>query len=185
MPYVDNAGVRIHYEVEGHGPTLVLQHGFTDSLLTWYEYGYVDALARDHQVILIDARGHVRHVQFGEGDYDKTEAAIRALLRDAGAKLGGDARPDRTFDPATRATPETYLGLARAEAYIVPPAAGTTTYVPAAPDRIPANQFSLGGTWTLSQESARAGAMVASARAPVFRRACRPNMTATSARSSA
>jgi hypothetical protein len=100
----------------------------------------------------------VRHVQFGEGDYDKTEAAIRTLLRDAGARLGGDARPDRTFDPASRATPETYLGLARAQAYVVPPASGTKSYVPAAPDRIPANGFTLGGTWTLSQESARAGA---------------------------
>jgi len=107
---------------------------------------------------LIDARGHVRHVQFGEGDYDKTEAAIRTLLRDAGTtRLGGESRPDRTFDPAAQATPETYLGLARAQAYVVPPAAGTTTYVPAAPDRIPANRFTLGGTWMLSREAARAG----------------------------
>ena len=33
---------------------------------------------------LIDARGHLRYAHFGEGDYDKTEAAIRALLREAG-----------------------------------------------------------------------------------------------------
>jgi thiol-disulfide isomerase/thioredoxin len=126
-----------------------------NKLATWDAYGNQYWPAE----YLIDARGHVRHVQFGEGDYDKTEAAIRTLLRDAGAaRLGGDARPDRTFDPATRATPETYLGLARAEAYVVPPTPGTTTYVPAAPDRVPANRFSLGGTWTLSQESARAGA---------------------------
>jgi pimeloyl-ACP methyl ester carboxylesterase len=58
MPYADNDGVRIHYRLEGGGPPLVLQHGFTDSLETWYELGYVDALKREHQLILIDARGH-------------------------------------------------------------------------------------------------------------------------------
>jgi pimeloyl-ACP methyl ester carboxylesterase len=32
MPYASNAGVRIHYEFEGSGEPLVLQHGFTSSL---------------------------------------------------------------------------------------------------------------------------------------------------------
>ncbi len=35
MPYVENAGVRIHYHVEGDGPPLVLQHGLTSSLKNW------------------------------------------------------------------------------------------------------------------------------------------------------
>jgi pimeloyl-ACP methyl ester carboxylesterase len=60
LPYADNQGVRIHYRVEGEGPPLVLQHGFTDSLQTWYELGYVDALKPDFQMILVDARGHGR-----------------------------------------------------------------------------------------------------------------------------
>ena len=34
---------------------------------------------------LIDATGHVRHTQFGEGDYEQDEAAVRELLYDAGA----------------------------------------------------------------------------------------------------
>jgi pimeloyl-ACP methyl ester carboxylesterase len=58
MPYADNAGVRIHYQVEGEGPALVLQHGFTESLVDWYESGYVEALRPDYRLILIDARGH-------------------------------------------------------------------------------------------------------------------------------
>jgi pimeloyl-ACP methyl ester carboxylesterase len=58
MPYADNQGVRIHYEVEGSGPPLVIQHGFTDSIQTWYELGYVDALKPDNRLILVDARGH-------------------------------------------------------------------------------------------------------------------------------
>ena len=58
MPYVDNRGVRIHYQVEGKGPPLVLQHGFTQSLEGWYRCGYVDALKPKYRVVLIDARGH-------------------------------------------------------------------------------------------------------------------------------
>jgi pimeloyl-ACP methyl ester carboxylesterase len=36
----------------------VLQHGFTESLVDWYECGYVEALRSDYRLILIDARGH-------------------------------------------------------------------------------------------------------------------------------
>jgi pimeloyl-ACP methyl ester carboxylesterase len=58
MPYADNGNVRIHYQVEGEGPALVLQHGFTESVVDWYEAGYVEALRPDYRLILIDARGH-------------------------------------------------------------------------------------------------------------------------------
>ena len=58
MPYADNDGIRIHYQVEGEGPPLVLQHGFSESVVDWYEVGYVDALRSDYRLILIDARGH-------------------------------------------------------------------------------------------------------------------------------
>jgi pimeloyl-ACP methyl ester carboxylesterase len=58
MPYANNQGIRIHYEVEGTGAPLILQHGFTDSLETWYEHGYVGTLKRDYRLILVDARGH-------------------------------------------------------------------------------------------------------------------------------
>jgi len=58
MPFIDNAGIRIHYETEGAGPPLVLHHGVTDSLQTWYERGYVRALEPANRLILIDARGH-------------------------------------------------------------------------------------------------------------------------------
>jgi pimeloyl-ACP methyl ester carboxylesterase len=63
MPYANNNGVRIHYHMEGEGSPLVIQHGFTDSMKTWYELGYVDMLKDSHRLILVDARGH--------GDSDK------------------------------------------------------------------------------------------------------------------
>jgi pimeloyl-ACP methyl ester carboxylesterase len=58
MAFANNKGIRIHYEVEGDGPPLVIQHGYSDSIETWYELGYVDALKGTHRLILVDARGH-------------------------------------------------------------------------------------------------------------------------------
>ena len=58
MPYVDSSGVKIHYHVEGNGPPLVMQHGLTSSLETWYAYGFVEELQKDYRLILVDARGH-------------------------------------------------------------------------------------------------------------------------------
>ncbi len=58
MPYASNQGVRIHYEVEGNGPPLVLQHGLYRSLRDLRECGYVEGLKDDYRLILVDARGH-------------------------------------------------------------------------------------------------------------------------------
>lgn len=60
MPYVVSSGVRIHYQVEGKGTPLVLQHGFSQSIEDWYEFGYVAALKDQHRLVLIDGRGHGR-----------------------------------------------------------------------------------------------------------------------------
>ena len=50
---------------------------------------------------LIDANGHVRYAHFGEGDYDKTEAAIRALLVEAGRDgRAPTPSPIETYDPS-------------------------------------------------------------------------------------
>lgn len=58
MPYANNQGVRIHYQVTGDGSPLVLQHGFNASVEDWYEFGYVEKLNQEHRLILVDARGH-------------------------------------------------------------------------------------------------------------------------------
>src|SRR4051812_17951565 len=63
MPYVTVGNLRNHYEVEGAGDPLVLLHGISDSLASWYDFGYVEALAPDYQLILVDLLGH--------GDSDK------------------------------------------------------------------------------------------------------------------
>jgi pimeloyl-ACP methyl ester carboxylesterase len=44
MPFATNAGTRIHYEIDGSGPPLVLHHGSFASGADWRDLGYVDAL---------------------------------------------------------------------------------------------------------------------------------------------
>jgi cytochrome c biogenesis protein CcdA/thiol-disulfide isomerase/thioredoxin len=104
---------------------------------------------------LVDARGQVRHVHFGEGEYDRTEAAIRALLREAGRRdPGAMAKPRDVEHPTFEATPETYLGRARAERFDPPPIAGTKTYAP--PGELDTSHFALSGTWRVDDVAATA-----------------------------
>ena len=60
MPYANNNGVKIYYEVEGEGPPLVLAHGTSGTLNQWRTRGYADVLKRDFKLVLFDARGHGR-----------------------------------------------------------------------------------------------------------------------------
>ncbi len=54
-------GIMLNYYRAGEGPSLVLLHGVTDNGMCWVPAA--DVLAADHDVILVDARGH--------GDSDK------------------------------------------------------------------------------------------------------------------
>ena len=58
MSFVNNKGVRIHYQVIGNGVPVVMQHGFFLSVEDWYEFEYVKNLSQDCKLILVDARGH-------------------------------------------------------------------------------------------------------------------------------
>lgn len=81
MPYADNEGVRIYYEIEGHGKAaLMLAHGGTGSLKDWRKHGYTDAFKGEFQLILFDARGH--------GQSDRPfKASISAMADDVIAVL--------------------------------------------------------------------------------------------------
>src|SRR6266852_622557 len=56
MPRVGVNGVSLYYEVTGHGPPLVLAHGFACGLRMWDPQ--VKALARSWRVVAYDVRGH-------------------------------------------------------------------------------------------------------------------------------
>jgi cytochrome c biogenesis protein CcdA/thiol-disulfide isomerase/thioredoxin len=106
---------------------------------------------------LIDARGQVRDAHFGEGEYDRTEMNIRALLEEAGHRNpGAMADPKGAVHPTRLATPETYLGLARAQRFDPPPLPGTHTYAP--PAKLATSHFALAGTWEESTVAATARA---------------------------
>jgi pimeloyl-ACP methyl ester carboxylesterase len=57
MPYATNKGVRIYYEVEGQGPSIVFIPGFLGTLDDWRDSGYDEALREDYRLILVDPRG--------------------------------------------------------------------------------------------------------------------------------
>ena len=87
MPYARNGDVRIHYIIEGTGPPLVLQHGFTGSWRDWETFGFVAALQDDYQLIMLDARGHgASDTPHDPASYGLTAAAedIVAVLDDLG-----------------------------------------------------------------------------------------------------
>jgi pimeloyl-ACP methyl ester carboxylesterase len=92
MPRVVNDSVSISYRVEGAGPPLILQHGFTDSSETWYEMGYVGALKSNYRLILIDSRGHGQsdkpHVPSAYTP-EKFASDIVAVLDDLGTRTVG------------------------------------------------------------------------------------------------
>jgi thiol-disulfide isomerase/thioredoxin len=108
---------------------------------------------------LIDASGHVRHVDFGEGEYSQTETFIRQLLVAAHPTVSLPPRtdvPDRT--PQYQITPESYLGYQYNEPYLDGEAVQQDTmadYSP--PTDLAQNTFAFGGQWNVGSEGAVAG----------------------------
>jgi pimeloyl-ACP methyl ester carboxylesterase len=75
MPYANQNSVRIHYEVEGAGPPLLLYHGFSGSLDDWRDAGWVASLQQSYRLILVDGRGH------GGSDKPRSQAAYTLAQR--------------------------------------------------------------------------------------------------------
>jgi cytochrome c biogenesis protein CcdA/thiol-disulfide isomerase/thioredoxin len=105
---------------------------------------------------LIDAKGHVRYAAAGEGDYSHTETAIRALLAEAGKGVGGMSHPKDVVTPSEVATPETYLGTARAQGWRSGPNSGVHYYGASAPVELGLNEFAYTGTWRIAAQPATA-----------------------------
>jgi pimeloyl-ACP methyl ester carboxylesterase len=87
MPKIDRDGIKLHYEVHGSGPALILTHGYSSTSAMWK--GQIDALSKQHKLVLWDMRGH------GQSDYPDdpsayseahTVADMAALLDEVGAR---------------------------------------------------------------------------------------------------
>ena len=110
----------------------------------------------------VDARGQIRHHQFGEGDYDQSEVVIQQLLADAGAQgvghelakvegVGIDAAPDW----ADLRSPESYVGYDQAANFASP--GGETwdkRHAYAGPSTLRLNHWALSGDWTAKKQFA-------------------------------
>ncbi|WP_328582728.1 cytochrome c biogenesis protein CcdA [Streptomyces sp. NBC_00370] len=121
---------------------------------TWDNFGN-DSWPAEY---LIDAKGEVRHVAIGEGDYDGTEALIRQLLTAAHptVKLPPATHVSDTTPSSPQMTPETYLGSERANTYAAgtPLPAGTRDF--SYPASQPPNTFALSGSWKVGGEAVTA-----------------------------
>jgi cytochrome c biogenesis protein CcdA/thiol-disulfide isomerase/thioredoxin len=102
---------------------------------------------------LIDRTGHIRHTNFGEGDYGGTEGLIRTLL---GAH-GKPARQVADDTPSGLMTPETYLGYSRLATYVgsklVPNVTAPYTFA----TTVPPNNVSYSGDWRVQGQRIIAG----------------------------
>ena len=106
---------------------------------------------------LIDASGTVRHIKFGEGDYNGAQNLIRQLLTDAHPGVALPA-PTKGADPTLAAglTPETYLGVGKVVNY---GGSGTYDQGPASfdyPASLAQDSFAYRGPWTLDYQGATA-----------------------------
>jgi pimeloyl-ACP methyl ester carboxylesterase len=72
MPTIDRDGTKIHYEVHGSGPPLILTHGYSSTSAMWH--GQIEALSKRHRLILWDMRGH------GQSDYPGDPSAYSEAL---------------------------------------------------------------------------------------------------------
>ena len=68
---VDHEGVSVHYVVGGHGPAIVLLHGWPE---TWHAWSKLAPdLARDHTVVAVDLPG------MGDSGFAKSDEGYQAL----------------------------------------------------------------------------------------------------------
>lgn len=104
----------------------------------------------------IDAKGRVRYVHFGEGEYDEKEQVIRELLAEAGREVGkGDSGAKGEEASAQVTTPESYLGAARALRFTNGNiAVGRQDFT--APAAVPQDQLAYRGPWRIALDSATA-----------------------------
>ena len=108
----------------------------------------------------VDAKGRIRHHQFGEGEYEQSEKLIRQLLAEAGSRAGGNglvlvdaSGAEAAADWANLRSPENYVGYGRTENFASPGGiASGTRRVYDVPARLSLNQWALSGDWTVGKQ---------------------------------
>ena len=101
---------------------------------------------------LIDGKGMVRRVHFGEGEYDKMEQAIQLLLKENGADVTEGLVPMADQTPHGQISPETYVGSKRMQflSGVGSTINGEQTFPSL--NKVEANHFAFAGTWNIMDE---------------------------------
>jgi Thioredoxin like C-terminal domain len=149
----------------------VLVQFWTYTCVNWRRtLPYIRAVDSDHGIwtafgnqywpalYFVDAQGRIRHHQFGEGEYERSELVIQQLLAEAGHRaidnnlvsvhpIGAEVAADWT----SMRSPESYVGFDKAENF-----ASTggvfRTYALSAHLRL--NEWGFAGEWTVRSEFA-------------------------------
>jgi thiol-disulfide isomerase/thioredoxin len=115
----------------------------------------------------VDAQGNIRHHQFGEGDYARSERIIQQLLAESGIGSGGGSvgRDLVSVDPrgaeaaanwGSLKSPENYLGYARTKNFASPTGGILDqSRVYTAPAHLRLNHWAFSGDWTFAKEAPR------------------------------
>jgi cytochrome c biogenesis protein CcdA/thiol-disulfide isomerase/thioredoxin len=101
---------------------------------------------------LIDAKGNVRLVHFGEGQYEETEKAIKTLLKEKGQTVDNSTLQTPAYVPNGSQTSETYLGSKRMDFFASNEAVKGGQQTFSAVDGIPEDTFAYRGTWDVQDE---------------------------------
>jgi thiol-disulfide isomerase/thioredoxin len=109
----------------------------------------------------VDAKGNIRHHQFGEGEYEQSEKVIQRLLAEAGnggighGLVSVEARgTEAAADWGDLKSPENYVGYERTENFVSPGGAVVDKrHVYAVPARLSLNQWALSGDWTVGKQA--------------------------------
>ena len=119
------------------------------------DYATWDAYSNEYwpAEYLIDREGHLRHLDFGEGSYAQTEAAIRTLL----GNVHGATTDVPNLTPTDYTTPESYLGYERLARYVGSPLHKNELASYMFPASIPENSLAYSGDWTLQSQRIVAG----------------------------
>lgn len=102
----------------------------------------------------IDKDGYIRHMHFGEGDYDESEHVIQELLKEAGAKDITEKINNATYQTYDQ-THETYLGYARLERFASPEQIGRDVISQYTADEVPYDYVAYEGNWMVTAEYAQ------------------------------
>jgi thiol-disulfide isomerase/thioredoxin len=109
----------------------------------------------------VDAKSHIRHHHFGEGDYEQSERVIQQLLAEAGrgssdhslVSVNG-AGTEAAADWGSLKSPENYVGYERTEGFASPGgAAFDKPHIYNGPGRLGLNHWGLSGNWTVGRQA--------------------------------